>query len=81
MHRGEDDCRPKSSYKITNKLVNNSNSNSVKRFNYELNVFDHLLEKDATNVDLVFVRGCTCVTYGTSCTVLQIFTQLKLWNI
>ena len=52
MHGGED-SRPKSSFKITNKLINNSNSNSVKRFNYELNVFDHLLEKDASNVDLV----------------------------
>ena len=52
MHGGEDSC-PKSSFKITNKLINNSNSNSAKRFNYELNVFDHLLEKDASNVDLV----------------------------
>ena len=29
----------------------------------------------------LFVRGCTCVTYGTSCTVFQILTQLKLRRI
>ena len=51
-HGGKDSCS-KNTFKITNKLINNNNSSKQEGFEYELNIFDNIIEKDASNINLV----------------------------